>query len=149
METVTAMWGLLQSTASTLWSIPYLGDPLMKQDLQFVESEGKAVQERDWGENSLPLWDPSPQPQGKQPCRHLLVFGQPYSLLPLCGGCCLGRLSSRERKNTELTHYSPGHWAAAQYSSLSQDQWHCHPWHKFLLTETNFWSICLAVCCVS
>lgn len=63
----------------------------------------------------------------------------PCSLLPVCGGCCLGRLSSGGRKSTELIHHSPGHLAAA----LTQIQW-----HKFcsLKQTSDVFALQTAVC---
>lgn len=54
VETVAAMWSLLQSITSILWSLPYLSDPLMRQDLQFAERGGEGVQAGDPG-NTQPL----------------------------------------------------------------------------------------------
>lgn len=54
METVAARQSLLQRIMSILWSLLYLGDPLMRQDLQFAALEGEAVQAGDPGNTQPP-----------------------------------------------------------------------------------------------
>lgn len=54
METVAAAQSILQCIMSILWSLLYLGDPLMRQDLQFAGLEGEAVQAGDTGNTEPP-----------------------------------------------------------------------------------------------
>lgn len=150
METVSATWSLFQSIASTLWWLLYLGDPLMRQDLHFMEFEGKAVQARPLGENNLSLWDPSPQPQGKQPCRYLLVFGHSCSRPALCSQTVVvaaweGSAPEQKILNSYITALG------------TQQQPSITPWPKSSGTVTSgtnlaywnkFWCICLANRCV-